>query len=422
MKIKNLITGAIALGLSAFAPSAQATCDISSSFTSGQTLTAAQLNTLVTEAEACSNNILNGDTLTGTLNLHSGADLNLFSDVGVTAKFGIDGATGNTTINDGGDLLLYSDTATTLKAAVYGDSGRIRGYQDKVGVYNINIKSATTTNANDSVTVECGNESCSASNPGFVVMNSGTVGDLVAFTITANVTQLLTGAHWGIGTTGDITGALIRGLFINDNGTLRTCWAYLGGRHTILTTDTNATQTNINLPEEVLCNSAVASATNTVLEYAFFRSNFDDTGGAAEDLWANQTGVGDAVTGETADGYWQPFNSTSAGFSADPVGGTFRWAQHGRLGCVNYAATAETSDSTSYTDNLPFKALISSSLAISEGADNSATITDGVIRALAGSIALEFRKAGGATWTSSNDKGVVFQQCLEIGPSASFIE
>lgn len=40
-----------------------------------------------------------GDTFTGNLNLHSGADLNIYSDSGSTPEFLVDGATGNVTLN-----------------------------------------------------------------------------------------------------------------------------------------------------------------------------------------------------------------------------------------------------------------------------------------------------------------------------------
>jgi len=394
MKIRNLIVAASIL----WASSAWATCDITSSFTAGQVLTAAQLNTLVTDSEACSDNILNGDTWTGSIALHSGSDLNVYSDAGTNLVANIDGATGG-----------------------------IIGAPLKVGTYNINIKAATTTNANDSVTVECGNSACSAANPGFVVMNSGTVGDLVVFRVTADVTQLLTGAHWGIGTTGDITGALIRALFVNDNGTLRTCFAYLGGRNTVLTTDTNATQTSVNLPEEVLCNTAVGSATNTVLDFGFVRANFDDTGGAAEDLWALQTGVGDAVVGKIADGLWQPWNPVYTGFSSSPTTTLSRWTQVGTAVTVHLTANASgVSDQTYYRVTLPANQgkTSNSDFIVTDISNNSVALTTtGIAVQAAGSAYVNLTTTpGGAAWTAANNKRADFSGTYEVGPAASFIE
>ena len=399
MTLKKLLTAIAVTASLCLSVTASALTSNYTTYATGQTLTAASLNSLQTNYTDGDNNILNGDTLTG-----------------------------NMLWNGGVDILMYSDTATNLTASIDGATGKFIGAVATPGVYNLNIKSATTTNANDSVTVECGNEACSATNPGFVVMNSGTVGDLVVFRITADVTQLLTGAHWGIGTTGDITGALIRALFVNDNGTLRTCWAYLGGRKTVLTTDTNATHASVNLPEEVLCNTAVASATNTVLEYGFMRSNFDDTGGAAEDLWANQTGVGDFVTGKTADGLWQPWNPVFTGFSADPTGQTTRWTQVSRIITAKFIKGSNgTSDATGFTVSLPAKAFggDDGSLA-TELVDNGANLTTpGWCLTSAGSTTLTLyasTSGAGTAWTGANTKGAGFSIKYEVGPAASFIE
>ena len=398
MKFKKLLAAIAVTAILCFSPQIFSVTSNYTSYVDGQVLTASSLNSLQTNYTNADNAILDGDTFTGTIQ-----------------------------VNSGFDVMLYSDAGTTLKAAIYGDSGRIIGYQDKPGVYNIDIISATTTNAGDSVTVQCGGAACSATNPGFVVMNAtGAGGAYVVFAFTANVTQLLTGAHWGMGTNGDITGVLIRALFVNDNGTLRTCFALLGGRQTVLTTDTTATQTSVTTPEGVLCNTAVASATNTVLDYGYFRSNFDDTGGVAEDLFANQTGVGDFVTGRTADGIYQPATpvESTAGWSTNPVTWTnARWTQIGRTIHFNAYGITGTSDSTSTDIKLPATAAYATRNQTGIGSDNGGAIGEMRGDTSAGSRTLTlYTSMGAAGWTASGTKNVNPALTYEVGPAASFIE
>ncbi len=94
MKLKKLLAGAlVALGL-ALSVDAAATCSNYTTYVDGQVLTASSLNSLQTNYTNCVNAVLDGDTLTGTLNLHSGADINVYSDTGSTLKASLDGATG----------------------------------------------------------------------------------------------------------------------------------------------------------------------------------------------------------------------------------------------------------------------------------------------------------------------------------------
>lgn len=293
---------------------------------------------------------------------------------------------------------------------------------------NIAIVRATTTNAGDSIKITSADGTAfSATNVGTITLPSTvTAGLSVKFSITADVTILLTGAHWGIGTTGDITGALLRVLAINDNGTLRWGVAYLGGRNTILTTDTSATQTDINLPEEVLTTAAVGSASNTCREVGFVRANFDDTGGAAEDLWAIQTGLNDVVTGQTADGYWQPWNPTFTGFAVNPTVQTARWTQVSRLATFEFVTSAAgTSNSVSFTSTLPVKCRTSGTYLAMPVRDNSVTLTTpgrlDLSAVGSNSINLYIDSVGNA-WTNANQKYADYDFTMEVGPAASFIE
>ncbi len=293
---------------------------------------------------------------------------------------------------------------------------------------NISLVRATTTNAGDSIKITGANGSAlTKSNYGWVTLpDPSTPGQLSTFSVTADVTILLTGAHWGHGTTGDITGGLLRVLAINDNGTLKWGVAKLGGRHTILTTDTSSTPTDINVPEEVLTTSAIGSATNSCREVGFFRANFDDTGGAAEDLWAIQTGVNDVITGQSADGLWQPWNPTYTGFSANPTTALSRWTQIGRsIYLILSRQNSGTSNATGFDVLAPAKA---NSTAVNcgilfEAIDNGSDLTSmGIVRTAVNSATLSlYTNPVLANWTNVNAKVASLNAMYEVGPAASFL-
>jgi hypothetical protein len=364
-------------------------------FTDGAVLTAAELNNLQTNYTNGDNAILDGDNFTGDMKWYGGVD-----------------------------ACFYSDSGTTKKACIDGATGEIIGAPVKAATYNIDLARATTSVAGDSIKIQCGGAACSATNPGFVVMNGTTAGALTQFTITSDVTINLTGAHWGAGTTGDLTGRILRVLAVNDNSTLRWCVALLGGRDTLLTTDTSATATDINLPEEVLCSAAVSSSTNTVLEVGYFRSDFDDTGGSSEDLNSIQSGVNDVVTGKNADGLWQPWNPAYTGFSAAPSGATARWVQSGRMVTIRYYASNGTSNATSFALTGPAKANTGiNSTSLAEYVDNAilGTKGTGIVETTTGSQTLTL-SIGSGSWNNSGSKYARFTFQYEVGPAASFIE
>lgn len=294
---------------------------------------------------------------------------------------------------------------------------------------NIAIVRATTTNAGDSIKITGANGTVlSKSNYGWITLpDPSTPGQLVTFSVTADVTILLTGAHWGAGGNGDITGAILRVLACNDNGTLRWGVALLGGRQTLLTTDTNATQSSVNLPEEVLCNLAVSSATNCCREVGWFRADFDDAGGAAADLWAVQTGVNDVVTGGNADGLWQPWVPVWTGFSADPTIIRAVWMQVGQTITIMIDRNAlGTSDATSLWFTGPAKARTTTNgqtAIIGRPTDNTADVTTQARADTGiGSTTIKcYKTMAAATWTGSGTKGVDVYMTYDVGPAASFI-
>ncbi len=246
-----------------------------------------------------------------------------------------------------------------------------------IGTYNIEAVRATTVNTGDSVKIQCGGSSCSAANPGYVVMNGATTaGKLTSFTVTSDVSLRLTGINWGLDSKGDLTGGLARLLYVNDHGTLRTCVAYLGGRHAVRPTDTSATPAALMDAEQILCDTTVVSAANTALEFGYVRWDFDDTGGAAENLFIVQAGINDVVTGQSADGLWQPWNPREVNSGWDSQGTSVtsaRWTQSGRTIHVVVDRMTGVSDSAATTVYLPSKTAYAESVAAGLCLDNGTT-------------------------------------------------
>lgn len=291
---------------------------------------------------------------------------------------------------------------------------------------NLAIVAATTTNTNDSVKITSANGSAlSSSNPGYVRLPStATAGQTITLPITSDVTMLLTGNHFGHGGTGDLTGVLIRVFAINDNGAAYFGIAYLGGRNTFLASEVSDTN-NVTTPEGAFStHSGGISTSNTCRELGFVRANFDDTGGAAEDLFAVQTGVGDVNTGITADGYTQPWNPGFGGFSVNPTVDTAICIHFGRIMYLDFTtSSAGTSNATSFTINAPAKAARPNKSLWAEGQNNSVVLAvPGPINSVTGSITMNvYRDVSSLGWTAALSKYIDFTKWYEIGPAASFL-
>ncbi len=322
----------------------------------------------------------------------------------------------------------YTFSGTMLFSGVTNLAGTGANFMSNVGLF-----SATTTNTRDSVKISSRTGTAlSSTNPAYIVMPStATAGALIIGTFISDVTILLTGATWGAGGLGDLTGALLRVLCINDNATMRFGVALLGGRTTVLTTDTNATQASVNLPEEILCNAAIGSASNRCREIGYVRADFDDTGGAAEDLWTIQSGLNDIVVGQSCDGLWQPFRTTVVGFSANPATFELEFTQIGRTIFINYRSVSGTSgggSGTTYTATMPCKrhndASIAPAMTGAYAIDNSVQLTTAPIVTIAGDslTATFYKDASQPAWTAANNKRWVGNFYYQVGPSASFID
>lgn len=139
-----------------YAKNLEATCTNPASYVDGNVLTAASLNTNFGAVATCVDEVLNGDTFTGSINLNSAADLN-----------------------------VYSDTATTLKASIDGASGAIIGGLTQAGqVTNcgVSVSGSTFTIAGYDGTA------LSATNPCVVAVRSNTAGRVALAYFTANIT------------------------------------------------------------------------------------------------------------------------------------------------------------------------------------------------------------------------------------------
>lgn len=270
---------------------------------------------------------------------------------------------------------------------------------------NLQIISATTTNSSDSIKIT-GNQgtALSASNPGHITVPDSS-GNLDVYTLTSDVTINLTGAHWGAGGNGDLSSSYLRVVAINDNNaTLRFGVALQGGRQTIASTVTSATGTDINLPEEILVDTALTAGTWAMVNFAYFKANFDDTGGVAEDLWTVQSAVGTLRLG-VPDGLWQSHNPVVTGYSSSPTITTCRWCMIGNAVYFQYfTGGSGTSNATSHTISLPIKANAAlyggQSNNIVNGGSNGSV---GACITTANSVTLNLYRTGNVTdtWTAS---------------------
>lgn len=185
MKLSKLLSTIAVFATLFVAGKAGATCSNYTAYTDGQVLTAASLNALQSNYTNCVNDILNGDTLTGNLSFHSGADALFYSDAGVTKTVEVLGESGAINQYGGADLKLYSDSGSTLKAAIFGDGAQAvipiawAGYTDNCA---IGVSGSTVTISGE------GGTALSATNPCLIGVRSNTAGQAVVAPFTANVT------------------------------------------------------------------------------------------------------------------------------------------------------------------------------------------------------------------------------------------
>lgn len=288
----------------------------------------------------------------------------------------------------------------------------------RVGYFNnISIARATTSASGDTIKITGANGTAlSPSNYGsFTLPSTVTAGRSVDLTLTADVTINLTNAHWGWDTTGNISGAILRVLALNDAGTLKFGVAYNGGRTFIATAQADATAANINLPEEVLVNSALG-ASSPCIEIGYVKCNFDD----ATNIFSINSAVTDIVVGVSADGVWQPWNPVYTGFSVAPSAGQFRWTSFGRTAFVNFSTGDGTSNATAFTiTSAPAKSTSGSYWSgLNFYEDNSVyTYGTGAVNTNASSRTLTVNSITGSSgWTNANLKAANATIVYEMYP------
>lgn len=139
----------------------------------------------------------------------------------------------------------------------------------------------------------------STSNIGYVTFSSTAVpGEIINYELTANLSITLTGAHWGLDTTGDYTDFILWLMLIEVSGTVILGVSARGGRDSIASVDTTTVNTSVSTRDKVFVSSTVGADGNAT-DIGFIKANFDDTGNAGgENYWTIQSGVGDIVFGQ----------------------------------------------------------------------------------------------------------------------------
>lgn len=288
------------------------------------------------------------------------------------------------------------------------------------GSMNIGALAATTTTTSDSLKIT-GPTGVALSTTGFDIElpSDTTQGRFEQFTLSSDITLKISGAHWGMGTKGNVTGAILRWGFVNDGGaTPALAIMYLGGREVVASTSTSTTQTSITAPEQVLVSRTLAVGTWPIVEFGYCYADFNDTG----DIWAIQSGIGKVLTGVLADGIWQPWAITegTSGWSAFPTVSVARWMSIKKTIYYTFYLTNGTGTSDATTANLagPAKCAITGnagSLFFVE--DGGVEGSGGYIISIAGETTLELIEAtstnSSATWTNSGNKTANGYGCYE---------
>lgn len=252
-------------------------------------------------------------------------------------------------------------------------------------------------------------------NRGYIWLRSATDGSIIRGKIIANVSLSPVGAHWGVGTKGDLSPAILRAYAINDGNTANDFtpkWGlgYQGGFQYIRNTQDSATATDINLPEEIFVNSNVTNDNSPMSDMGYVFANFDDTGNVnGEDFWTFTS----ARPGESADGIWQFIYGGETGFSVKPTSDV-RWTMWGQSVHLGYRAlTPGTSNSTSYTAEAPIgvgccNTVIANLAQVTDNGVKLTTVGELTTGAL-GDTEITLRKTGASpNWTAAGNKGAIF--------------
>lgn len=269
----------------------------------------------------------------------------------------------------------------------------------QLGLYNIAFQQGTDSSILK-ITSTTG-AALSSTNRGYVRIRSSSAGTWRTFTVSADVTIDLTGAHWGLDAKGNTTSSILRVYAIDDNGSLVWGVGYQGGFSYIRNTQDDTTQSNINLPEEILTNASVATDNSPMRDVGYILADFTDS--------TNEWAITGYFPGESADGIWQQWTTTYTGFSSAQSGGTIKWMQQGTTIFCQHLRNSGTSNATTFTMTLPIKTRQVTDN-VSRIADNgSGSTAPGLLESGASNTTLIlYKDLTGAVWTNTGAKSAIF--------------
>jgi hypothetical protein len=213
---------------------------------------------------------------------------------------------------------------------------------------NIGLAAATASVTNDSIKITGATASLSAGNPGYVRVPN-TSGGFTSFTVTSDITITPTSAGFGQSGHGDVTGAILRVIALNDAGTLKWGVIFQGGRKIIKSANAFTAAASVVDPEDALVNSSLGG-TSGFLDIGWVRVDFTDS----TTRWVVESGAGSINVGISADGFWQPFGLSVTGCSGTPTVPSLEWTMIGESVEIrpNFSCT---SNATSFNFIAPVK-------------------------------------------------------------------
>lgn len=294
------------------------------------------------------------------------------------------GGTGAATANAGfnalspqttkGDLIGFSTVAARLAVGTNGqvlqaDSTQTLGVKwadestntDDLLISNLGLYASTTTDSNDTINWSSADHSAlGAANKLIVgVGDDGTAGKVELIEGTADVSYLLTGAHWGLGTNGNFSDVQLRHYVINDSAGIRYGTSLKGGLRTIASGSTSTTPSSVTTKGMMLVNAALTAGTWPCREVGWTNADFNDTG----DIWTIQTGIGDINVGipvpDQTD--WTSYTPTGTWSTNTTYTGKWRREGHDMIIQVKVAVSGAP-DTASLSVDIPSGYLIDQAL------------------------------------------------------------
>lgn len=192
---------------------------------------------------------------------------------------------------NGEDYDFNNQGKRTQSSSVIGRVGALE-LASLVGVSNLGLTATTSV-----VLASADQSALSASNLGQVVLNgTTTAGVAKKYSLSANLSLALAGAHWGFDTLGDLTGYPLWVYLIDIGSSAVLGVTPMGGLRTVASANCKTLASDCTSRTLIYVSSTVSSESNCV-PIAYILFDFDDTGGAAENLWTAQSSQGDVNIG-----------------------------------------------------------------------------------------------------------------------------